>query len=186
MSEANNDNHLMGEVRAGRTGALATLFERHHARVFRFCLRMTGDRQSSEDLVQEVFMRILRYRKSFKSEFDFAPWMFRIARNACVDHLRYSDGYPDTGHDMDGKLAEQPTADDELAGHEQAHLVRRALLRLPVERREVLVLSRFEFKSYEEIAGVLGCSVGAVKVRAHRAMKQLRQLYTELSKEAAA
>lgn len=186
MPEANNDNHLMGEVRSGRTSALATLFERHHSRIYRFCLRMTGDRQSSEDLVQEVFMRILRYRKSFKSELDFAPWMFRIARNACVDHLRNSRQYPDTGHDIDSTAAEQPTADDELASHEDARLVRRALLQLPMEKREVLVLSRFEFKSYEEIAGVLGCSVGAVKVRAHRAMKQLRQLYMELSKEAAA
>jgi RNA polymerase sigma-70 factor (ECF subfamily) len=56
---------------------------------------------------------------------------------------------------------------------------------LPAERREVLVLSRYEFKSYEEIARALGCSVGAVKVRAHRAIKQLREVYLELSREAA-
>jgi RNA polymerase sigma-70 factor (ECF subfamily) len=61
--------------------------------------------------------------------------------------------------------------------------VRRALLALPVERREVLVLSRYEFKTYEEIARALGCSPEAVKVRAHRAMKQLREIYCELAGE---
>ena len=62
-------------------------------------------------------------------------------------------------------------------------LLRQALLRLPVDRREVLILSRFEFRNYEEIAQLLGCSVGAVKVRVHRAMNQLRQTYREMLKE---
>jgi RNA polymerase sigma factor (sigma-70 family) len=65
-------------------------------------------------------------------------------------------------------------------------LVRHALLRLPAERREVLVLSRYEYKTYDEIARVLDCSVGAVKVRAHRAMKQLREIYLDMTGEVSA
>jgi RNA polymerase sigma-70 factor (ECF subfamily) len=64
--------------------------------------------------------------------------------------------------------------------------VRQALLKLPTERREVLVLSRFEYKSYDEIAQVLDCSVGAVKVRVHRAMKQLRDIYLDMAGEVSA
>ena len=63
----------------------------------------------------------------------------------------------------------------------QSELVRQALLRLPADRREVLVLSRYEYKTYDEIARVLECSVGAVKVRVHRAMKQLREIYLEMT-----
>lgn len=192
MSTA-NDTELMREVRGGRTGALATLFERHHARLYRFCLKMTGDRQASEDLVQDVFMKMLKYRRTFRGDTAFAPWMFRIARNACVDHLRRStpDAVP-SDHSGDRRGGEPLAADhpsderpveERAAEDERAALVRRALLTLPVDRREVLVLSRYEFKTYEEIAGALGCSVGAVKVRAHRAMKQLRQIYLALSQE---
>ncbi|HEY8519344.1 MAG TPA: RNA polymerase sigma factor [Gammaproteobacteria bacterium] len=172
----------MREVRAGRTGALATLFERHHARLYRFCLRMTGNRQIAEDLVQDVFMRILKYRTSYKDEVEFAPWMFRIARNACADHLR-RDAHEAPLSDERMDEHEANAAAGEPAGDGRAELVRRALLALPADRREVLVLSRYEFKSYEEIARTLGCSVGAVKVRVHRAIKELRRIYLELAQE---
>lgn len=173
----------MRQVRAGRTGALAVLFERHHTRLYRFCVRMTGDRHAAEDLVQDTFMRILRYKRSFRGTSDFGPWMFRIARNACVDHLRRASTQGGPQEYVDDTPADDPPADVQTANEQRAGLVRRALLTLPVQGREVLVLSRYEFKTYEEIARVLGCSVDAVKVRAHRAMKQLRQAYLEISQE---
>jgi RNA polymerase sigma-70 factor (ECF subfamily) len=112
--------------------------------------------------------------------------MFGIARNSCLAHLkrRAHDHLPAT-------QATEETAADE-ATHEEPHderqseLVRQALLKLPTERREVLVLSRFEYKSYDEIAQVLDCSVGAVKVRVHRAMKQLRDIYLDMAGEVSA
>ena len=82
MSTA-TDSELMTEVRAERVGALGTLFERHHGKLYHFCLRMTGNRGVSEDLVQDVFMRMLKHRKSFQPNTAFMPWMYRIARNAC-------------------------------------------------------------------------------------------------------
>lgn len=181
-----SDTQLMHEVRAGRTSALAPLFERHHARLYRFCLRMTGDRHVSEDLVQDAFMRILKYRNTFRGGSSFVPWMFRIARNACADYLRRAatSAVAEADVDVEADVASNlPATDVHAAGDQRADLVRRALLSLPVQGREVLVLSRYEFKTYEEIAGALGCSVSAVKVRAHRAMKQLRKAYFELSQE---
>lgn len=178
-----SDAELMRSVRDGHTRALATLFERHHARLYRFCLRMTGNRAASEDLVQDVFVRMLKYRKSYRDETVFVPWMFRIARNACVDHLRRSAADPALDLEPD-EQADETSTDDRASDDERAALVRRALLSLPVGPREVLVLSRYELKTYDEIARVLGCSVGAVKVRAHRALKQLREAYLALSREA--
>jgi RNA polymerase sigma factor (sigma-70 family) len=177
-----SDSDLMRHVRSGRTSALATLFERHHARLYRYCLRMTGNAQTSEDLVQDVFMKMLKYKANFRDDSAFVPWMFGIARNACVAHWRKAaiDAVPEG--ELDGAPAEPETHDDHV-GAQQAELVRRALLALPVERREVLVLSRYEFKTYEEIARTLGCSVEAVRVRAHRAIKQLREIYHDLAGE---
>jgi len=97
-------------------------------------------------------------------------------------HWRRAALHPMAESDLDITPAE-PYADDDHAGAEQADLVRRALLQLPPDRREVLVLNRYEFKTYEEIAHALGCSVSAVKVRAHRAMKQLRDIYRDLAGE---
>jgi RNA polymerase sigma-70 factor (ECF subfamily) len=184
-----DDTELMRDVGRGRTGALATLFERHHARLYRFCLRMTGNRQASEDLVQDVFMRILKYRTSFKNDMVFAPWMFGIARNTCADYLRQAalERGPALEHGSSETAVAEPTvasAGEDAAQQDQAELVRRALLALPVEGREVLVLSRYEFKTYEQIARALDCSVGAVKVRVHRAIKRLRKIYLEMAQEA--
>ena len=180
-----SDSDLMRQVRGGRTVALATLFERHHARVYGYCLRMTGNRAAAEDLVQDVFMKMLKYKATFKDDSELVPWMFGIARNSCLAHLkrRASDHVPATP-------AVEEVADeavhDEPHDERQSELVRQALLRLPPERREVLVLSRYEYKSYDEIARVLDCSVGAVKVRVHRAMKQLREIYLDMSGEVSA
>lgn len=174
----------MRQVRGGRTVALATLFERHHTRVYGYCLRMTGNRAAAEDLVQDVFMKMLKYKATFKDDSELVPWMFGIARNACLGHLRRRalDRAPAAAH---AEQAAEP-AGEELHDDRQSELVRRALLRLPAERREVLVLSRYEYKSYDEIARVLDCSVGAVKVRVHRAMKQLREIYLDLAGEVSA
>jgi len=177
------DSELMRQVRGGRTAALATLFERHHARLYRYCLRMTGQRSAAEDVVQETFMKMLKYKATFRDDSELVPWMFGIGRNACLAHLRRTAN--ERVSDDVGELEETATHDDSHS-HDEHELVRRALLHLPVDRREVLVLSRYEFKSYEEIAVVLDCSVGAVKVRVHRALKQLREIYLGLAGEASA
>ena len=176
------DSELMRQVRGGRTAALATLFERHHARLYRYCARMTGQRAAAEDLVQDVFMKMLKYKATFRDDSELVPWMFGIGRNACLAHLRRTADDRVPGNELDVEALAQESADEPQDG-DQHEIVRHALQRLPVERREVLVLSRYEFKSYEEIAALLDCSVGAVKVRVHRALKQLREVYLDLAGE---
>ena len=178
-----SDMELMIAVQQGEVGQMGTLFERHHARIYNFCHRMTGSRAASEDLVQEAFMRALKYRQTFRGDSDFLPWLYRLARNVCNDYFKKSQRFPITGEDFPEEISTDPSALDAAQQREQVCLLRQALLQLPVERREVLILSRFEFRNYEEIAQLMGCSVGAVKVRVHRAMNQLRETYREMLKE---
>jgi RNA polymerase sigma-70 factor (ECF subfamily) len=108
--------------------------------------------------------------------------MFGIGRNACLAHFRRTAN--DHASEADVDSAAQPDEAADSSQHDgQDELVRRALQQLPADRREVLVLSRYEYKTYDEIAKTLECSVGAVKVRAHRAMKQLREIYLDMAGE---
>src|SRR5688572_7411600 len=83
-----SDSVLMERVRAGELDQLSELFERHHRRLYQFFLRLTRDRSAAEDLVQEVFVRLIKYRHTWRDEAEFVPWMFALARNAAVDQFR--------------------------------------------------------------------------------------------------
>src|SRR5262245_12540646 len=82
------DSTLMERVRAGDLEQLSELFERHHRRLYQFFLKLARDRSVAEDLVQEVFVRVLKYRHTWREEAEFVPWMFALARNAAVDQFR--------------------------------------------------------------------------------------------------
>jgi len=173
----------MAQVRDGDLDKLGILFQRNHRGLFNFFLRMSGSVSTSEDLVQDVFLRILRYRHTYRGDSEFSTWMYRIARNARVDYHQKEKIL--TGGDQDGALL--PSHDlDPRAGLEQrqeAALLRQALRALPEDDREVLLLSRFENMKYKDIADLFGCSEGALKARVHRAIKKLRDAFFELSGE---
>ncbi|MBI1789760.1 MAG: RNA polymerase sigma factor [Acidobacteria bacterium] len=171
------DEVLMQQVRAGNVRLLSVLFDRHHVALFLFYVRMTGDRAWSEDLVQEVFYRILKYRASYQDGAPFATWMYRIARNTHFEQRgrRRRETPIEDGWDTPGR------AGIPLEQHQEQMLLRRALLELPHPQREVLLLSRYQNLKYEQIAALLGCEVAAVKVRVHRALSSLREIFFQLS-----
>lgn len=171
-------------VREGRTADLAPLFERHNVGLYNHYLRMTGDRALSEDLVQEVFLRILKYRHTFRADSRFRSWMFTIARNVQMDHARKWSREVPMARDEDGAVAE-PVSDLASDGGYDASLLKEALLRLSPEKREALLLSRYEGMKYAEIADLTGCSVENVKVRIHRAIRDLRKMFPDMSGEPA-
>lgn len=175
----------MLQVKTGQVGRLAELFERHHQRIYRFCFRMTGNDAVSQDLVQEVFMRVLKYRESFRDDSRFLPWVYGMARNACIDHFRRNKREPVLADELPEAISPEPPASEKIVVGEDIGRLRKALLGLPPEKREILVLTRFESRKHAEIAEILDCSVGAVKVRVHRAVKQLREIYMDLAREAA-
>jgi RNA polymerase sigma-70 factor (ECF subfamily) len=169
-------------VRDGDVSKLGILFERHQRSLFEFFVRMTGKRNTADDLVQEVFFRMLKYRKTFRDVSWFRAWMFHIARNARFDHFR---NHPDEGalgeDHADTLRSLSPLPSQELEHTQQAALLECALFQLPVEKREVLVLSRYQDMKYEQIAELMGCEVGTVKTRVHRALKELRETVLKLS-----
>lgn len=175
------DQELMNQVKSGAVDRLGVLFERHQRRLYNFCLRLTGDRQLAEDLVQEVFTRILKYRHTYREDSDFLVWTYQMARNACADHFRKRGRMSEVDEEpREETAAVEPRPLDELESAEAVDLLRQALDALPLEKRELLVLSRFQNLKYEQIAELLGITVGAVKVRVHRAVKQLRDIYLNL------
>jgi RNA polymerase sigma-70 factor, ECF subfamily len=180
----------MAEVSAGKVARLAVLFERHHRGLFRYFVSMTSQREQAEDLVQEVFFRMLRYRTSYDPGQSFTAWMYQIARNAGVDQVRKRGGVQvvdiDTYVDRRAELVSASPGPEESASRGQdLVLLRRAMDQLPEDKREILVLSRFQGMKHEDIAEVLGCEVGTVKVRVYRAIRALEQIYFALEKEKA-
>lgn len=172
-------------VRAGDVEELSVLFERHHRRLFGFCLGLLGSRDAAGDLVQEVFFRVLKYRHTFRDKGEFAPWLYRLARNACIDHLRKGGRErPVQPEQEEARPDPSPLASEQLEQREDLERLRAALGLLPEDKRELLLLARSGSLSYQQIAGLLGCSVGALKVRVHRALHLLREAYHQCEREA--
>src|SRR5215471_13946200 len=101
---AETDENLMLAVRNGEVAKLGVLFDRHHRSLFDFFAKMTGSRSTAEDLVQDVFFRILKYRATFRDESRFKAWMFHIARNARADHYRKYPAESFASDDMTERL----------------------------------------------------------------------------------
>src|SRR5436190_20684652 len=178
------DEILMLAVKRGEVGKLGALFDRYHRALFDFFARMVGSRAVAEDLVQDVFFRMLKYRETFRNDSRFKAWMFHIARNARFDHFRKHQGeapLPENSIDFVESRSILPA--QELEQQQHAQILERAMYKLSEEKREVLVLSRYQDMKYEQIAEVMGCEVGTVKVRVHRALNELRDIFMKLSGE---
>jgi len=181
LANSAEDNKIMEEVKDGKVEKLAILFERHHVMLYNFFLRLTANRSISEDLVQDVFFRILKYRSTYKGESKFTIWMYQIARNAHVDYLRKQKRQFSLEEQTQEAVSQEPTPEEKIEQGQDVVMVREALAMLPLRKREVLVLSRFQNLKYKEIAELLGCHIGTVKTHVHRAIKELGKIYIELS-----
>ena len=179
------DEQVMLDVRSGELGKLGLLFDRHHRALFRYFLHLTSNRAVSEDLVQEVFFRILKYRHTYQPGTRFCAWLFQVGRNVHMDHaVRHKPevAMPERGWDV--RSPDLPP-DRQAQSRQEAALLRRALAAMPPEKREVIVMSRFLDLKYDEIASVLKCETGAVKVRVYRALRELNDRFFALCGERA-
>lgn len=180
-----SDHELMLAARDGELDALGELFERHHGPLFGFLAKVTGDRNAAEDIAQVVFQRILKYRHTYRDEGNFTAWMYHLARRCVADHFRKANAGPTATDpiELQQQVDDRPNAGDHAVVSDDHALLHRALNRLDRDAREVLLLSRFQQLSFAEISTILECSIGAAKVRAHRALRSLRDIYFQLQKE---
>ncbi|MBI3406661.1 MAG: RNA polymerase sigma factor [Acidobacteria bacterium] len=169
----------MLQVRQGAVDGLGVLFDRYHSPLFNFYAKLTGDRGLSEDLVQEVFLRVLKYRQTYTPQSTFRPWIYQIARNVRFDHVRKQVPQSEWTPEMSPSF----TPGDPAQRQQESSQLHEALMRLPEEKREVLVLSRLQELKYDEIARLMGCEVGAVKVRVHRALQALKEAFHQIQAE---
>jgi RNA polymerase sigma-70 factor (ECF subfamily) len=171
-------------VRAGEIDKLGELFERHHGPLYGFFVRHTGDRTASEDLVQLVFYRILKYRHTYRDEGRFSAWIYHVARKVAADHFRRNNAAPPTADpgELDTAPDQAPHAADRAVTTDETERLHAALAALDPGQRELLVLARFQHLKHEEIARLFDLSTGAVKVRVHRALRDLRDIYFKLSR----
>lgn len=177
-----SDHALMLAVRDGELDALGELFERHHGPLFGFLVKLTGQRPAAEDLAQTVFQRMLKYRHTYREDGRFTAWMYHLARRCAADHFRRAGTAPHATDpaDLHDHADDAPHAAHHAAARDDHALLHAALAQLDRDDREVLLLARFQELSFAEIAGILECSVGAAKVRAHRALGALREIYVRL------
>lgn len=182
-----SDNELMIHVREGDVKKLSILFERYHVRLYNYFIKLTGVRGKHygicEDLVQDVFYRMLKYRHTFRGDAPFAVWMYQLARNVATDFFRKKHNTLTDQMAPESEPRDIVLPSDGIEQEQSYMYLHAALQRLAPEKREVLILSRFQEMKYEEIAQIQGVNIGVIKTRVHRALDELRRHYYSLSQE---
>ena len=173
----------MEKVRDGDLDKLGLLFERYKRPLYGFFYGMNKDQELSEDLLQNTFLRILKYKHLFRGEGDFKTWMFHIARNVSNDHFRKNKiRLKESVEKWQDRLGHEENRSTEMQQQEEQQMLSIALEKLPADKREVLLLSKYQEKQYKEIGEILGCTEGAVKVKVFRALQELKAVYRQLEK----
>ncbi len=183
------DADVVALAQAGREPAFRELIRRYERPVFSLIFRMVRDRELAEDLAQDTFIKVLNHIERYRPEFKLSSWLFKIANNVAIDHLRRRqldtismEGSPhattaDLAEATSFELATQDeTPLQELEARELGSEIERAISQLRPEYRACILLRHVEDKSYEEIAATLDLPLGTVKTYIHRARHELRKL----------
>ena len=184
---AATDQEIVARARAGEEAAYRELIRRYERPIFSLLFRMVRDRELAEDLAQETFVKALNAIESYRPEFKFSSWIFKIANNAAIDHLRRReldtlslDGSPhaETPEAIEATALQigdrQETPLDAVESKELGGAIEAAIARLRPEYRSCILLRHVEGRAYEEIAEILSLPLGTVKTYIHRARNELR------------
>ena len=190
---AATDQEVVAQAKAGREAAYRELIRRYERPVFSLIYRMVRDREAAEDLAQETFIKTLNAIGTYRPEFKFSSWIFKIANNAAIDHLRKRgldtlsiDGAPDAVTPDAIEATTLQVSDrgesplQELEARELGGAIEAAIARLRPEYRSCILLRHVDGRPYEEIAEMLDLPLGTVKTYIHRARHELRDLLAEL------
>lgn len=194
-SEA-SDEQLMQACKRGSEEALEQLYARHHRNIYLFIARLIQNRELAEDLAQETFLRVYVNRASWQPNAKFTSWLYRIARNLCIDEKRrywnrmvqsessiQPDGEPGGIPYLDRVEDTAADARDAFSRKLDEDTIKKAINQLSDEQREVIILNKYQGLSYGEIANILGASSESIKQRAYRAHLKLRGILEPMLKE---
>lgn len=180
------DSDLVQAIQSGQIDRFSELVHRYERQLYNFGLKMCGEAQDAEDVVQDTFLNVFRYLKGFRYETKFKNWLYRIATSTCIKKRRKSKFAPERELSMDEFLprdeaaVEHQTPEwarlplDQVINEELGQTLKRAILDLPEKYRVVLVLRDIEGFSTDESAHILKLSAANIKVRLHRARLFLR------------
>lgn len=174
-----SDEMIMNRVKDGHLEEMSELFERYHVRIYNFLLKLTYDRSVSQDLTQNLFYRIIKYRQTFKDIHTFKSWIYQLARNIHNDYCKNRRKLTDQFTSVD-EFDENTRDEHNGFVEEDYERLEKAMSRLKPEQKEILILSRFQGLKYSEISAIQNTSVPSVKVQVHRTIKELRNLYFKI------
>ena len=170
------DEELMTLVSQDNLDMMSILFDRYHVRIFNFLLKMTRDRDISQDITQEVFYKAIKYRKSYKKG-KFSSWIYTIARNIFSDHYKNQKNKEQRLDEIEYKIEEE-----ECNGVQKSEIKEQldsALEQLNQSDRTLIIMNRYQGIKYQEIAEITGSTEGAVKTKVHRAIHKLKDHYLQ-------
>lgn len=167
----------MARVKNGQLDQLNELFDRYSRRLYSYFLKSTLSKDDSDDLTQELFIRVMKYRKSYKDGQRFEIWVFQIARNMVKDHYRKMKVHKDYFNPVE--ILPEVSVESDNGQLEREGQLYKAMNKLPDDKRELLVLSKFDGMKYEQIAMLRKTTVSNIKVQVHRTMKELKDIYFE-------
>lgn len=178
--DRDSDNALVRLAREGNYEAFEKLFERHRQLVYRFAYQMAPRRDDAEDIVQEAFVRAYQNLGRYRDEAKFTTWLLRIVTNLCTDHARMTHRRQVLEQQEAGEGLLWMTVGDtddpvaNLEAQRRVKALRKALNALPTHHRTMIILRDIEERDYNDIAAILGCTVGGAKLRVLRARRALR------------
>ena len=181
-AERNNagerERSLVQAAQRGDSSAFRELYEDYRDRVYSLAIYSTGDDSQAQDLVQAVFLSIFRGLRGFRFQSSFSTWLYSIAHNECQNHhRRHRANFVPLEAILGGsdEIDPKPISDAQHARQECRSIIQQAVMQLPFQMREVVVLRYVEGLSYEEMAKVLGCAPGTVASRLSRALTELEE-----------
>ena len=171
----NTDNEIMLKIISGDIDKIGLLYEKYNKLLFGYFFKLTRSHELSEDLVNDVFLKMLHAKDNYRGDGIFRVWMFRIAHTIFIDNYNKNKKWipKEIFANKQENIEDPETMHEEK---ENKELVHKALLKLKKKEREVIVLSKLDGLKYKEVAEILRCSEEAVKVRTFRALKNLKEV----------
>jgi RNA polymerase sigma-70 factor, ECF subfamily len=170
---------LVDAALAGKAGAFDLIVERHRRTVYQLCYRFTGNHEDASDLSQDVFIRAFRGLGSFRRQSALGTWLYRIGVNVCLNHVNARALRTEPIEERQHVDTRSDSPADGVYRSERAAQVRKAIARLPRKQRATLILRMYQELTHQQIADILGSSVGAVKANFFHALGNLKKLLGE-------